>query len=366
MRKNILIILLILTLICICYLSYAGIFSSSEKDYRVEDVSGMILNKKFISTKYNISILFPSSWDVVKNITKSKYSVAKIRSEHGSGLKNIHIGLIPLDSKKEYSIKDFEDGEIPAMMTLLESGKMKIGSEPALWKKMYVEASGIKSNKQIKEMLPLPSFMYRVIAKHAVSYQVQVVRNNHLYTITCTAIDSTKKLALKRFDNYKDIYTEMVQSFCFEKGRWHSSEYGLSVDIPDGWSKFSPRSGVLTSYGKLGSGENFMIMVNRVPANTKVEKLTWEELFYPQYTSLHIEEENSIVSNNNTFKYCVYKIIDQRMKKQQEGEYDLKYMAVAFINGSSDLFLLTFTDASDNFKKNYTVFIDTVKTIRFK
>ena len=53
--------------------------------------------------------------------------------------------------------------------------------------------------------------------KNAASYQVQVVRNNHLYTITCTALDSAKELALKRFDNYKDLFAEMVQSFSFER-----------------------------------------------------------------------------------------------------------------------------------------------------
>ena len=358
---------LLVTIICVVFtgmLSFAGLFSESEKDYRVEDVSGMIFNKKFISTKYNISILFPSSWDVVQNIT-AQYSVAKIRSAHGGGLENINISVIPLDSKKEYSIKDFEDAEIPEMMTLLGSGQSQVDSEQALWKKMYMETSGIKSNKQMKEMLSAPSFMYRESEKHAVSYQVQVVRNNHLYTITCTTLDSTKELALKRFGNYKDLFTEMVQSFSFEKGWYHSPKYNLSIGIPDGWSKFSPRTGVLTSYGKLGSGENFMIRVSRVPANTRVDELTWQELFYPQYSSLYIEKEDSLASNNKTFKYCVYKITDQSLKRQQEGEYDLKYMAVAFMDGS-DLFLITFTDSSDNFKNNYPVFMDTIKSIRIQ
>ena len=56
----------------------------------------------------------------------------KIRSEHSRGLKNVNISVIPLDSKKEYSIKDFEDAEIPEMMTLLRSGQMQISDEKAL------------------------------------------------------------------------------------------------------------------------------------------------------------------------------------------------------------------------------------------
>lgn len=364
MKKNILIMFSVATLICLCSLSFAGVFASPENDYKIEDVSGMILNKKFISTKYNISILYPSSWDVVQNVT-AQYSVVKIRSEKGSGLENINISVIPLDSKKEYSIKDFEDGEIPSMMTLLESGKMKVGSELALWKKMYMETAGIKANKQITDMLSAPSFMYRESEKHAVSYQVQVVRNNHLYTVTCAALDSTKELALKRFDDYKDLFTEMVQSFNFEKGQYQSSEYNLTMSVPDGWSKFSDRQGVLVSYGKLGSGENFMLRVNRVPSGTTVEKLTWEELFYPQYASLKIEDQNSIIVDGKTIKYCVYVITDPRMKKQQEGDYNLKYLAAVFMNGS-DLFLITFTDGSEKFDRSLPIFMDTVKSVRFK
>ena len=364
MKKITLALLLVTSILIINPLSFAGLFSDSDKDYKIEDVPGMILNKKYISTKYNISIFYPSSWDVVENIT-GKYSVVKIRSEHGSGLENVNITVIPLDNKKEYTIDDFKDGETPEMLTLLGSGDIKVGSEQAIWKKMYMETSGIKSNKQMKEMLSAPSFMYRESEKNAVSYQVQVVRNNHLYTISCVALDSTKELALKRFDNYKDLFSEMVASFGFEKGWFHSPEYNLRIGIPDGWSKFSSRQGVLASYGKLGSGENFMIRVNRISATTKVENLTWQELFYPQYSSLYIEEDDSIISNNKTFKYCVYKITDQRMKRQQEGEYDLKYMAVAFLNGS-ELFLITFTDGLDNFKNNLPVFMDTVKSIRFQ
>lgn len=340
--------------------------AESKKDYRVEDVSGtgMILNKKIISTKYNISILFPSSWDVVRNIT-DQYSVVTIRSEHGSGLENLNINVIPLDNEKEYSIKDIEDAGVPEVMTLLGSGRIQIGSKQALWKKTHMETSGIMSNKQMKEMLSKPLFRYRKIERHAVLYQVQVVRNNHIYTISCTALDSTKKLALKRLDEYEDLYTEMVQSFNFEKERYYSSEHKLTIDIPDGWSRFSPRPGILANYGKRGSGENFMIRVKSVPASTRVEKLTWQELFYPQYTSLYLEEDDSLVDNDKTFKYCVYKIADKRLKKQQERENDLKYMEVAFMNGS-ELFLITFTDSSNNFKNNFPMFKDIVKSIRFQ
>ena len=209
MKKIAIALVIIASIVFTDSLSFAGLFSESEKDYKIEDVSGIILNKKFISNIYNISILYPSSWDVVRNIT-AKYSVVKIRSEHGSGLENVNIGVIPLDNKKEYSIKDFEDAESTDMMTLLGSGHVQIGSEQALWKNMYMETSGILSNKLMKEMLSAPSFMYRESEKNAVLYQVQVVRNNHLYTITCAVLDSTKDLALKRFDNYKDLFSEMV------------------------------------------------------------------------------------------------------------------------------------------------------------
>jgi len=171
MRKNILIMFSVTTLICLCSLPFAGVSYSAENDYKIEDVSGMILNKKFVSTKYNISILFPSSWDVVDNVT-GKYSVVKIRSERGSGLENVNITVIPLDSKKEYSIKDFESNDVPEMMTLLGSGQMQIGSEEALWKRMFMETSGIKSSKEAKEILSAPAFMYRESEKNLVSQQV--------------------------------------------------------------------------------------------------------------------------------------------------------------------------------------------------
>ena len=273
--------------------------------------------------------------------------------------------MIPLDNKKEYSIKDFEGAEITDMGTLLGSGHVQIGSEQALWKKVYMETSGVLSNKLMKEMLSAPSFMFRESEKNAVLYSVQIVRNNHLYTIGCTALDSTKELSLKRFDNYKDLFSEMVQSFSFEKGQYHSPEHNLYIGIPDGWSKSSPRQGVLAIYGKAGSGENFIIRVNTVPSSTKIENLTWQRLFYSQYGSLHIEKEDSIETNGKTFKYCVYKIIDQRLKKQLEGKYDLKYMAVTFMNGSK-LYVITFTDRSDNFKNNFPVFMNTSKSIRFE
>lgn len=364
MKKYILILFSVATLLSVCSLSFAGVFSSPDKDYKIEDVSGMILNKKFISTKYNISILYPSSWDVVENVT-GKYSVVKIRSERGSGLENVNIAVIPLDSKKEYSIKDFESNDVPEMMKLLGSGQMQIGSEEALWKRMFMETAGIKSSKEAKEILSAPAFMYRESEKNLVSQQVQLVRNNHLYTITFSALDSTKELALKRFDDYKELFTEMAQSFSFEKGQYQSPEHNLTMSIPDGWSKFSDRQGILVSYGKLGSGENFMLRVNRVPSGTTVEKLTWEELFYPQYASLKIEDQNSIIADGKTIKYCVYVITDPRMKKQQEGDYDLKYLAAVFMNGS-DLFLITFTDGSEKFDRSLPIFMDTVKSIRFK
>ena len=138
----------------------------------------------------------------------------------------------------------------------------------------------------------------------------------------------------------------------------------IALVIPDGWSKSSPRQGVLASYGKAGSGENFMIRVNTVPSGTKIENLTWQELFYTQYGSLHIEKEDSIETNGKTFKYCVYKITDQRLKKQLEGNYNLKYLAVVFMNGSK-FYLITFTDRLDNFQNNFPVFMYTVKSIRF-
>ncbi|MGH7901121.1 MAG: hypothetical protein ACRENZ_05225, partial [Thermodesulfobacteriota bacterium] len=300
-------------LVLVPALSFAEMTPDTKQDYLIEDVAGMILNKKFISTKYNISLIYPSSWDVVPTVIE-QHSVVKIRSEQGSGLENVNISVIPLDDKREYSIKDFESNEVPELMTLLDSGRMQIGSEEALWKKMFIESSRIKSNKQLKEMLSAPAFMYRESEKYAISYQVQLVRNNHLYTITFSALDSTKELASKRFDDYKDLFDEMAQSFRFEKGQYKSSQYGLIMSIPDGWSKFSPRPGVLVSYGKLGSGENFMLRVNRVPSGTSVEKLTWEELFYPQFSSLQIEEQSSIAVNSKIIKYCIYKIADRHLK----------------------------------------------------
>lgn len=94
MKNAKIIILVLLSALITNMLLFSCSFAGLKEDYSVENVSGMILNRKYISNKYNISILFPSSWEIVSNLT-GKYSVVKIRSEQGSGLENLNITVIP-------------------------------------------------------------------------------------------------------------------------------------------------------------------------------------------------------------------------------------------------------------------------------
>ena len=155
----------------------------------------------------------------------------------------------------------------------------------------------------------------------------------------------------------------MLYSFNFEEGKYYSSEHKLSISIPDGWSKLSSRQGILVSYGKLGSGESFLINFNKIPSNLTIESLNWEQLFYPIYSSLLIEEEGLMLVDGKHFKYCIYETIDPSLKKQQEGSYSLKSLAAIFINNSK-IYVITFTDSKDNFNTHYPLFVETIESIK--
>ena len=208
-----------------------------------------------------------------------------------------------------------------------------------------------------------PLFLYKKTDECSIGYQAQLVKNNHLYTISCSVLDSSKKVALHRFESNKDLLLQMLHSFNFEKGKYYSSEHKLSISITDGWSKLSARQGILVSYGKLGSGESFSINFNNIPSNLAIETLTWEQLFYPIYSSLSIEEEGLILVDEKNFKYCIYEITDPSLKKQQEGTYRLKYLATTFINNSK-IYVITFADSKDNFNVHFHLNIETIKSIK--
>jgi hypothetical protein len=362
--------LLIFILFIFFYLNYptsvsAFSLSKSNQDYAIEETSNKVLNRKFISAKYNISVLFPSSWAITNRII-TEYSVVKIRSNNGKGLESINITIIPLDNQKEYSIQDFKEHKLTKGMELIDSGYTEIANEKAIWRKIYFDSDTIDTiiaNKTIKDMLSAPSFLYKKTDECGIGYQAQLVKNNHLYTITCSVLDSSKKDALHRFENNKDLLLQILHSFNFEKGKYYSSEHKLSISIPGGWSKLSARQGILVTYGKLGSGESFSINFDNVPPNLTIETLTWEQLFYPIYSSLSIEEEGSILLNGKPFKYCIYEITDPSLKKQQEGSYRLKYLATTFINNSI-IYVITFVDSKDNFNVHYPLFVDTIKSIK--
>ena len=336
--------------------------SKNNTDYTIEDTSNNVLNRKFISTKYNISILFPSSWAITNSVI-TEYYVVKIRSDNGKGLENINISIIPLDNQREYSIEDFKEHILSKGMELIDSGYIEIANEKSIWRKIYFDVDTVIDDESIKDILDTPSFLYKKTEEYGVLYQAQLVKNNHLYAITCGVLDSSKNLALQRFDRNKDLFLQMLYSFNFEEGKYYSSEHKLSISIPDGWSKLSSRQGILVSYGKLGSGESFLINFNKIPSNLTIESLNWEQLFYPIYSSLLIEEEGLMLVDGKHFKYCIYETIDPSLKKQQEGSYSLKSLAAIFINNSK-IYVITFTDSKDNFNTHYPLFVETIESIK--
>ena len=101
-------------------------------------------------------------------------------------------------------------------MELLDSGYTQIGGEEALWKKIYVDSSGLLTKEQITNRLPKPIWKYRLSESNAILYMVQMVRNNHLYTLTCTALGRTKELASDCFNINKALFFEIMQSFASE------------------------------------------------------------------------------------------------------------------------------------------------------
>jgi len=364
MKKTMLLIFILFIFFYLNYSTSVTAFSLSKnnQDYTIEETSNKVLNRKFISTKYNISILFPSSWAITNRII-TEYSVVKIRSDNGKGLENINITVIALDNQREYSIQDFKEHILPKGMELIDSGYTEIANEKSIWRKVYFDFDTLLDDKSIKDMLDAPLFLYKKTDECSIGYQAQLVKNNHLYTISCSVLDSSKKVALHRFESNKDLLLQMLHSFNFEKGKYYSSEHKLSISIPNGWSKLSARQGILVTYGKLGSGEHFSINFNNVPQNLTIETSTWEQLFYPIYSSLSIEEEGMILVDGKHFKYCIYEIADPSLKKQQEGSYRLKYLTTIFINNSK-IYVITFADSKDNFNVRYPLFVETIKSIK--
>ena len=157
MKKTMLLIFILFIffyLNCPISASNFSLFKNNQ-DYTIEETSNKVLNRKFISTKYNISVLFPSSWAITNRII-TEYSVVKIRSDNGKGLENINITVIALDNQREYSIQDFKEHILPKGMELIDSGYTEIANEKSIWRKVYFDFDTLLDDKSIKDMLDAP------------------------------------------------------------------------------------------------------------------------------------------------------------------------------------------------------------------
>lgn len=65
---------------------------------------------------------------------------------------------------------------------------------------------------------------------------------------------------------------------------FHSSLFGLSIDLPDDWSKRQPKySRTLFKYAKLGSGENLNMNVLSAEGIASIKQVPLRQTFHPYY-----------------------------------------------------------------------------------
>jgi hypothetical protein len=125
-----------------------------------------------------------------------------------------------------------------------------------------------------------------------------------------------------------------------------------------------PLQGVLASYGKKGTLATFHITEREFDEVKNLEQLRWEDLFSPQFSSIDIHKQGSMVLGGERSRFCIYTLKAGEFKDTMEGKLAGKYINYVLIHGGK-LFSITFKDTEDGFALNYPSFLTAIRTLRF-
>jgi len=157
-----------------------------------------------------------------------------------------------------------------------------------------------------------------------------------------------------------EIYIEFVNSLQLSLTKTHNfTSSNFSINIPYDWDKIIPKNKeVLAAFGHQGYGENVIIMTKSIPKNMTVSDMSWEEILYPSFNTVEIQNQGFGAVGDVKTKYCIY------IPKQRTEKYNLKYLWYV-IARKSWLYFLIFTDREQNFEMNYPTFQQIAESIRF-
>jgi hypothetical protein len=145
---------------------------------------------------------------------------------------------------------------------------------------------------------------------------------------------------------------------------FHSSLYGFSLDIPNGWSKRQPKnSRTLFTYAKLGSGENLNMNVLNAEGLSSIRQIPLRQTFRPYQDYVIILQKVYKNFQDTDFRHCIYKLKESDLKRKIEGKYRLQYYLCQWIHNEK-LFTLTFTDSENSFTNNLQEFKKIIDSIQ--
>ncbi|OGW72237.1 MAG: hypothetical protein A2Y02_01900 [Omnitrophica bacterium GWA2_52_12] len=345
--------------VTLCFLMTLEAIAQTKSESSQSEPS-VSLKGLFFSAEHGVSFRHPSTWRMMEAAVKN--SVVKIRSDGGKGQEGINLIVTQLDNKREYTIDDFESSALPNLVEILESGRSVVAERPALWRKMIAAAVPLKEYGDQENLLRRPGNAYKISDQITVAYQINLVKDNFLYVLTCSVIANSREMAEDRYEMVRPLFEQIIASVKLEESKYYFAEHGFALTIPDDWMQLGPRPGMLASFGKRGFGQNLAIYQDKLGTNVGIEDVGEEAILGPMYGQVEIFADGVLVVDKISLKYFIYKITDSVLKKKAEGLYDLKYFRIVFIKGGS-LYTMIFADSDKNFESHYSEFEETVKSL---
>ena len=143
------------------------------------------------------------------------------------------------------------------------------------------------------------------------------------------------------------------------------SKLPFTVSPSQEWMELPlPLQGVLVSYGKKETLATFHITERELDEVKDLEKLRWEDLFSPQFSSIDIRKQGEAILGGEKSKYCIYTLKPGEFKDTMEGKLPGKYINYVLLHGGK-LFSITFKDTEDGFALTYPSFLAVIRTLRF-
>ena len=140
---------------------------------------------------------------------------------------------------------------------------------------------------------------------------------------------------------------------------------GFSISPSQDWIELPlPLQGVMVSYGKKGTLATFHITERNFDEVKTVDQLKWENLFSPEFRSIDIRTQSTILLGGEKAKFCVYTLKPGEFKKTMEGDLPAKYINYVMLH-QGKLFSITFKDTEDGFVLTYPSFLAAIRTLRF-